>query len=406
MSARARRRGWTVALLTGALGLVADCGRPPASSNALSIGLLLSYSGQLAANSINSERGLLMAVEAANAAGGVAGRHLRVDAQDTRTDPLTVAAKARALRENGALAFIGPDTPELCVAVLPELSRQSLILPGYATTYTPFNKPNSWFVMGVGRARVACELKAQLDADRRQRTAVLIEPGGYSGVLAALLSSDYGLFQLFLPRDQPSDQTTIQPIVKAQVDSYVLAAFPAAGSALVYALTAVGALTDPKRWYLAPVLHTPAFLENIPRGALDGARGVAAGPGAGAEDFRAQFESHWHDTPLDDAYAYYDAGAIMTLAFQRAVAREGAIPAGAALAPHIMAVTQKTGLPVHWNELAEGLELLRQGQEVGYLGVSSAIEFDIFGRTPQASTKWWVIQKNAFLDVPSTSSCQ
>jgi branched-chain amino acid transport system substrate-binding protein len=398
----------TAALLPAALTLTFGCGGPDKSTTpVVSIGLLLSYSGQLAANSINSERGLIMAIDAANAGGGVSGRPLALDAADTQTNPLTLAPKAQALLDAGAVTFIGPDTPELAVAVLPVLGGQTLIMPSFATTYAPFRKPNSWFVMGVGRVQVACELVAQLGADGRQMPLLLVEPGGYSGVLAAQLTNTYALRQMFLPRDQPSDMNTIQPIIAAQSDSFVLATFPAAGSSLVNALTAVGAIGDPTRWYLSPSLHTPAFLDNIPRGALEGAHGVAPGTGAGAADFRAAFEAHWQDAPLDDAYAYYDAGAITALAIQRALAREGTIPAGAGIAPHVVAVTQNTGTPIQWNEIARGLELLRQGQEVDYLGVSSTIQFDMFGLTTAASATWWVIRGHTFVDVPSTTgSCQ
>ena len=55
----------------------------------ISIGLMLSYTGYLAANSVNSERALLMAIETANAAGGVAGRPVALLARDTRSDVRT-----------------------------------------------------------------------------------------------------------------------------------------------------------------------------------------------------------------------------------------------------------------------------------------------------------------------------
>jgi ABC-type branched-subunit amino acid transport system substrate-binding protein len=58
-----------------ALGGSLACEAPP--EDAIPIGLLLSYTGDPAANSINSERALRMAIEEANAAGGVAGRPVR-----------------------------------------------------------------------------------------------------------------------------------------------------------------------------------------------------------------------------------------------------------------------------------------------------------------------------------------
>src|SRR6185436_7406667 len=60
----------------------------PQPVDPIKIGLLLSYSGPLAANSVNAERALLMAIDAANAAGGVGGRAIQLVARDTGTSPL------------------------------------------------------------------------------------------------------------------------------------------------------------------------------------------------------------------------------------------------------------------------------------------------------------------------------
>jgi hypothetical protein len=46
---------------------------------------MLSYTHYLAANSVNSERAVLMAIEAANAVGGVEGRPLQVVPRDTHS---------------------------------------------------------------------------------------------------------------------------------------------------------------------------------------------------------------------------------------------------------------------------------------------------------------------------------
>ena len=168
----------------------------------------------------------------------------------------------------------------------------------------------------------------------------------------------------------------------------------------------MGPLQPPAGWYLAPTLHTPAFLENIPKGSLDGARGVATGTIAGANAFRVGFAARWQDAPLDDAYPFYDAGAIAALAMQRAMAREGTIPTGAGLGPHVIAVSRAGGIPVSWDELDRGLALLAEGQEVGYVGLSGLLEFDATGQTLTTNTNWWTIGPEGFADVASKSDCR
>jgi branched-chain amino acid transport system substrate-binding protein len=385
----------------------AGCQRDASSlqpENSIPIGLLLSFTGHLAANSINSERALLMAVELTNRAGGIGGRPVVVMARDTRSDPGKVTEPTRELLAAGSALFIGPDTRELAVQLRDVLADRTLILPSFTTSDTTQYKPHSWFLMGAPPARVACELYAELRAAGRERPLVIADPNGYSSYLAFELTKTYGLREVFLPANESSNQTTVLPIISARADAFVLAALPSSASSLLYTLAAIGALQDPRIWYLSPTLHTPALLETLPAGMLAGASGVATGTIAGAEDFRARFVARWQDQPLDDAYPFYDAGAVAVLAMQRALARQGSIPAD--LGQHIVAVTHAEGTLVRWNELDRGLALLREGQEVGYVGLSGPLEFDAIGQTTGSNTKWWTIDHKGFTDVASTSACR
>jgi ABC-type branched-subunit amino acid transport system substrate-binding protein len=392
--------------LLGVVVLVlGGCGETEAPGNPIPIGLLLSYSGDLAANSINSERALLMALEAANQAGGVSGRQVSMVARDSRSDPRRVGAAAQELIDAGAAVFVGPDTPDLAVELKDRMRDRTLLMPSF-TTSSNFAKPNSWFVMGAPASRVACEIKRQLDADHRMTPLVVADPNGYSSLLAYLLSQTYGYPWVFLPADQASNETSVKPITDVPADAYVLAALPPSAASLLYTMAAVGALGEPDRWYLSPTLHTPALLETVPKGMLRGAHGVAAVPmGAPEQEFQTQFRAHWQDEPLDDAYAFYDAGAVVVLALQRALVEDGAIPTGTELAAHIVAVTAGGHQVIGWNHIDEGLALLQQGQDVSYSGLTGPLKFDLSGQTQLASTVWWRVGADGFETVARPGDC-
>jgi branched-chain amino acid transport system substrate-binding protein len=373
--------------------------------NAIPVGVLLSYSGPLAANSVNSERALMMALEAVNRAGGVGGRPLALVARDTGSDPRLVPQPAGELVDAGAAVLIGPDTIELGVALKSLLAEHTVIMPSYATADSSIYKPHPWFVMGAPATRIACELVGQLRADARQRPLVIRDTNGYNVQLGFQLNARFGLPTLVLPADDLPDQSTVSAIVAAAPDALVLATLPSTASALVYTLAAAGP-RDPFGWYLGPTLHTPALLDTIPIGSLEGARGVATGTVATASAFRSQFAARWQDQPLDDAYPFYDAAAIAALALQRALVHDGAIPTGDRLGPHIQAVTRAGGQAVQWNQLDRGLTLLADGQEVAYQGLSGLLEFDATGQTLKATTNWWTIGPEGFLDVESLSDCR
>jgi branched-chain amino acid transport system substrate-binding protein len=403
---RATDRGRLLAVVLALAGGPLACGQTEPSSEAIPLGVLLSFTGHLAASSINSERALLMAVEAANAAGGIGGRRLALVARDTRSDPGQVTPAAQALMDAGAALFIGPDTVALAVQLKSVLAEQLLLLPSFATSNLNIYKPPTWFVMGATPARVACELVAQLQADGRKHPLVIAEPTGHNSLLAYELMRSHGMATTVLPSDPAGVGAAAIPISALPADAYVLATVPASASRLLYNLKTIGTFGDARQWYLAPTLHTPALLETIPRGMLDGARGVATGTIAGATDFSERFARRWQDAPLDDAFPFYDAGAVAALALQRALAREGSIPAGSGLVPHIVAVTRASGTPVRWNEVGRGLELLRNGEEVGYIGLTGALEFDASGQTTAANTSWWTVGPAGFADIPSSSDCR
>jgi neutral amino acid transport system substrate-binding protein len=406
LHATAERRLALALIAAVSLAAVPACSSSQQGDDSIAIGAFLSYTGYLSAHSINSERALLMALEAANAAGGVSGRPLRLEAQDTRSDPGKAMERSRELVEKGVAVVIGPDTSDLAIAARGVLYDRTVILPSLATSSDVLYKSASWFVIGTPIVRVACELVAQLRADARVNPLLIVNPSGYNSGLAWTLTNSYGLPKFVVGTNEVPTASTVAPIASAQADAFVLAAFPPSATSLVYALLATGALSDPTRWYLSPTLHSPVFLEAVPKGGLSGARGVSQGTNADGAAFATAFTARWADSPLDDAYPFYDAGALAVLSLQRALVRDGAIPQGSGLNQHIIAVTRPGATPIHWNEVGVGLELLRQGQEITYQGVSGKLEFDTLGHSGGAVTNWWTIGPDGFADRQSQSNCQ
>jgi branched-chain amino acid transport system substrate-binding protein len=392
-------------LLAISVALLGCQSEPAADPDAVRVGVLLSYSGRAAANSTNSERALQLAIETANAAGGLRGRPIRLVARDTHSDPTTVTVPAGELMSAGVSLLIGPDTPDMAVPLIAPLGQQVMILPSLATAGTAIRKPDNWFVMGTGTERFACEISAQLHAQARQRPVVLGDADGYDSYLAWSLTRGFGYAQVILPKGTGSSATTVNSILALDGDAYVLLAQPPEATALIFAMAAVGALGDPGRWYLGPTLHTPAFLATIPKGMLAGAHGVAPGTVFGAADFRERFKARWQDEPLDDAYPFYDAGAVAVLALQRALVRQGSIPSGAALAKYVAAVTTPGAEAVPWDKLAMGFALLAAGKEIDYQGLTGLIEFDLNGQTRDSNTRWWTIGPDGFLDAERSDAC-
>ena len=383
-------------LLTLAVGPTCKEEGPDPEGDIL-IGLFLSFSGPIAANSANSERAFLMGIEAANAGGGLDGRVVGVLPRDTGSDPAKVEAPAMELAARTALV-VGPDVQDLAIPLRGVFGQRTLVMPSFATSFV-HHKPTSWFVMGAGPRMVAEQMFALAQADGRQRPVVIVAPNGYDSQIGSDLNSAHAVPQVLLPRTGSSNEETVRTIVARGADAFFLSAPPPTASSLIYSLVALGELGDGSQWYLSPTLHSPVLLENIPRGILDGAKVVSVGGSPEAEAFAMSFRQRWNDEPLDDAYSFYDAAAFVVLAMQRALRLEGAIPGGTGLDRHLVAVTSAMGTPIRWNEIGRGLELLRAQQEVSYVGLTGPLQFDQTGKSLVANMRFWVIRQHTFQEL-------
>src|SRR5690606_20701849 len=81
------------------------------------VGLLLPFTGASAATATNFEKAVLMAAERVNEAGGIQGKSLRIVARDTHSEVERSIDSAEELIDEGAVAIIGPESPEIAEAI-------------------------------------------------------------------------------------------------------------------------------------------------------------------------------------------------------------------------------------------------------------------------------------------------
>ena len=92
-------RFWSVLALAACAVTSAGCEPedPPEDPNAIEVGALLPFTGELSAYGAAYERALILAVERVNDAGGVSGRRLRLVPKDTHSSVERGLESARAL---------------------------------------------------------------------------------------------------------------------------------------------------------------------------------------------------------------------------------------------------------------------------------------------------------------------
>jgi neutral amino acid transport system substrate-binding protein len=394
-------RLWSLALF-GLLvpGCVEPPGGPPA--NAIRVGALLPFTGDISAAGANIERAILAVFDQVNEAGGIAGRPLALLSLDTHSELKRGFDAAQELLEEGVVAILGPQDEEMGRQLAPLLAaRQVVAISGGVTSpfFTTLADNGFWFRTCPTARELAHALALQMRADGVRRAQVVYVGDLYGLGLNNILVNEFialgieGLTSLSYPPGEPPDfNRLLTPILEARPDAVALMAYPGTGARIVQELSVRGGRT---RFYLAPALKAGVFVDNVPPGALDGAVGVAPALAADAEAYARAFGERWAgERPLDAAYFYQDAAALLSLAMARAGHLAGGPPGGAQIRDQIIPLSGPPGEPVAWHELGRGLSLAAQGLEVDYRGVTGAVDLDERGDLLEGKVELWTIRRD------------
>jgi hypothetical protein len=124
-------------------------------------------------------------------------------------------------------------------------------------------------------------------------------------------------------------------------------------------------------WYLSPLLKTDLLVQNVSPAALNGARGVAPKIYETTDTFRLAFQRRWAgDQPLEGAYFYYDAIALVALALQVALPADAGAIAPDVFKQSVLGSAETTGEVVTWDTIESGLKSSSEGKRVYYSGLT------------------------------------
>jgi ABC-type branched-subunit amino acid transport system substrate-binding protein len=384
-------------LALGALA-VACSPAPKSDPGAIKVGLLLPYTGADAATSNNFEHAVLFARDQVNAGGGIEGRRLEIVEADTHSDPELARQSVETFLAAGVVALIGPESAEIASEIKPMLDAHDVVflspLVGAADD-DAVDCSVPWFRLAPSAKTLGEALAKQARADLVANVALFAAEGAYDQALGMGFSNRFvslgGSVAVteVLQNDAQSYAGSIPVSELSVVDAQILSATPRGASLLVNELRF---LEDaPARWYLSPRLKTQLLLENVAPRALAGATGVTPRIFASGPAFPTAFAARWSgDPPLDGAFFYYDAMALLAFGLERAQLADGQIGA-ASVRAGIAASTGNRGEGGTWNQIAFSLQRLRMGDDMNYSGLTGPILLEACGdRRTGESSRWTV----------------
>lgn len=356
------------------------------------IGALLPLSGDdspFAAQMIDS---IELAIKEVNENGGVLGSELKLVVEDTNTSEVQAMKSANNLVKRERIpVVIGTLSSATAMATVSITADNEVvqISPAntckYLTTYPEhdfyFRTVPSDVFQGMAMSRLAFE-------------------EGYMTAATLVVNNPYGigLEEVFRDKFETGGGSVIKSvrydpegtifdrevdrIVSGNPDLVVLAAQPQTGTIILRTAYEKGYLKDID-WLLSEGCCFEEFAEIAGRD--DSGRYIVAGikgttlypKGPGYETFEQKYTEEYGIGPGTYCSNSYDAAAVVALAVERAGEAKGR-----AIRDNLRDVANPPGVIV--TDIAEGLRLIRQGQEINYQGASGEITFDengdVFGK--------------------------
>jgi branched-chain amino acid transport system substrate-binding protein len=351
------------------------------------VGQLLPQTGSLAFLGPPEFAGVDLAVKEINEAGGVLDKPVASHKADEGDSDSGIApAEADSLLSKKSDVIIGTASSGMAKTVVDKIMSAGTVLFSGANTSTDFDegdfsKPDLYFRTSPSDILQGAVLSNLLIEDGRSNVAILARQDAYGETLAEQIkvnlegSGAKVATTSFYSQDATSFEAQVNEIAGAGADAVVVVSFEEVKK-IMPQLIAAGAGPAKLPTYFVDG-NTADYSDTFKKGELKGVKGTIPGAET-SDDFKARLATV--DPNLKD-YAYaaecYDATIVAALA---AVAAEN--DSGEAVAEQIIDVTTG-GTKV--KSFAEGVELLKKGEDIDYDGVSGPIELGETGSPTAAS---------------------
>ncbi|MDF1703215.1 MAG: ABC transporter substrate-binding protein [Aeromicrobium sp.] len=364
-----------------------DSSAPSRSDGVLTIGMLLPQTGSLAFLGPPEFAGVDLAIQEINEAGGVLGQDVvGVKADSGDTDSGIAAAETDKLLDADSDVIIGAASSGVSMTVVDKIMSAGTVMFSPANTSTDFDNgkfadPDLYFRTAPSDILQGAVMANLLIEDGKQNVAILARQDAYGETLAAEIKKGLEAAgstvaaTVFYGENAQSYDSQVAEIAESQPDAVVLVAFEET-TTIVPQLVSAGVGPQTVSTYFVDG-NTADYSEDLPAGTLAGTKGTIPGAEA-AGDFRERLLTI--DPGLTDfAYAgeSYDATIVSALA---AIAADS--DAGDKIAEEIPGVTEGG---TKCTTFAECAELLADGEDIDYDGVSGPIELGETGSPTAAS---------------------
>lgn len=380
----------------------------PAEGN-YTIGLLLPFTGSSAGTATNFERAVLLAAERVNQAGGIHGRSLRIVARDTHSEAARSLRSVDELIEEGALAVIGPESPEIAGEIIEKLNDAEVAFVSPVVSEgeeVDVDCDFPWFRMAPSAKSLGENLAKDMAGEGYTKVAVIYGEGDYNTAFRGAFVDKFAgpilggeiLIETALDEGASTYAEQIRRVLSAEPEAIVLSASAKTGALVINETGFLGA--EGTTWGLSPLLKTPLFLQNVEPEFVEGALGVAPKIFETSAEYPEAFAERWRgDSPLEGAYFYFDAIGLLTISLGLLDEEDQESPNYEAVIEAIARAASTRGEAIGWNELETGLERISEGLAVSYSGLTGPMVMQSCGNRRSGITRSWTVSSGEIVDI-------
>jgi branched-chain amino acid transport system substrate-binding protein len=367
------------------------------------IGSVMSLTGSLGDLGQAIAKGAQLGIADLNAAGGVNGCTLKLSLLDDQTVPSVGVAQAKQLVDvQHVPVIIGALSSGVSVAILTAVTAPSHVVQISPASTSPqftalakegktggyfFRTTPSDALQGLAVA------KSAIDAGYK-KVAVLYLNNAYGQGLSKSFAADFtalgGTVTQNVTYDpkQPTYQSEVTKALSPKPDALFLIGYPGDGTTVAREWVKSG---GPQNWLLPDGLESQDFVNDVGPQYFKEVQGTAAGSTEtpSLATFDSEFAKKFGNQPTQ-AYITnaYDATVIAGLAMQYAKSNTDS----AAIRDAIRKVTDPNGQKVYAgvDQIKQGLDLIKMGQTIRYVGASGPLLFNQYGDVSAAFAIWTV----------------
>ena len=349
------------------------------------IGTILPLTGDLSAYGPGMQEGVELAVKQINNAGGVLGKDIVLVSEDSETSGnAAVGAMNKLVNIDKVIAFIGAAGSGVSKAIIDIAIDNEVVQVSPSNTgtdFTSYNDNDFYYrtcptdaLQGKAMAKIAFQSYA---------TASTISINNDYGVgFEEVFVNEFealGGVVLDKVRYDPGAQTfdaEVTDVSSGNPDVIVLIGYPDTGSQILRKAYEMGVMDD-SGWLLSEGLRDETLAEST--GTDDDGNYIIAGMTGTTPDPRAavteynkfiiDYQDEYNKEPVTFVPNSYDAMVLLALAIEKA-----GEAGGPAIKSAIRDVANAPGEEV--SDVAKALELLREGKDINYQGVSGELTID------------------------------